>query len=187
MVLLVDENASGTNPGCAFDDDVIALVEVGGGGNVGREFVRVATVGINDEGERDGDAHLVQRPCEDNGRSAAKALAEDNDARLSSLVPGELAVAVEVERAADQFCGEVELVIFNGFYVQAGPAQALAVNGGGADAADRIVPALPAAYDSQHQRVAGPDRQRDGEVVEGLREAVRAACGREDGGEGEHV
>lgn len=46
----------------AFDEPVVALEDVGGGGNVGRDGVGVAAPGVDDEGEADGDTPLVESP-----------------------------------------------------------------------------------------------------------------------------
>jgi len=105
--LLVGQHTVGADARRALNDGVIALVEVGGGCDVGREFVGIRPIGIDDHCQRHGNPHLVQRACEDHGGAPAEALAEDNHARLGGLLRGQHAVAVEIEGAAHQLPGEV--------------------------------------------------------------------------------
>lgn len=158
----------------ALDEDVVALEDVGRGGDVGRHGVIVAAVAVDDEGQPDRHAPFMQGPGQVEYGSAAERLPEENDVGLGGFVRGELAIAVEVEGFADELLAEFQLVVFDRLDMDAGELFALQHDRIPADAAGGVVPALPAADDAEDQGVAGLDRHGHGEVVEGLIAGVGA-------------
>ena len=72
----------GVEGGGALDEQVVALEDVGGFGDVGRDDVSVLAVGVDDEGEADWRAPVIQSAREIQNGAPAEALAEEDDLRL---------------------------------------------------------------------------------------------------------
>lgn len=152
----------------AFDEPVVALEDVGGVGDVGRNGVIVSAIAVDDEGEPDGDAPFVESAGEVEHGAATEGLSEENDVGLGGFFGRKCAVPVEIEGFFDEFVREFELVVFHGFDVDAGEFFAFEDDGVAADAAGGVVPAFPATDDAEDEGLAGLDGEGHGEVVEGL-------------------
>lgn len=164
----------------AFEEEVVALEDIGGSGDIGRDGVIVAAIAVDDEGEADGDAPLVESAREVEDGAAAEGLSEEDDAGLGGFFGRKCAVAVEVEGLLDEFVGEFELVVLDRFDVDAGEFFAFEDDGVAADAAGGVVPAFPATDDAEDEGFAGLDGEGHGEVVEGLVAGVGGEGSREN-------
>ncbi len=164
----------------AFDEPVVALEDVGGGGDIGRDAVIVAAIAVDDESEADGDAPIVESPREVEDGAATEGLSEEDDVGLGGFLGRKCAVAVEIEGLFDEFVGEFELVVFDRFDVDAGEFFAFEDDGVAADAAGGVVPAFPATDDAEDEGFAGLDGEGHGEVGEGLIARVGGEGSREN-------
>ncbi len=164
----------------AFDEPVVALEDVGGGGDIGGDGVIVAAIAVDDKGEADGDAPLVQGPGEVKDGAATEGLSEEDDVGTGGFFGRKCAVPVEIEGFFDEFVREFELVVFDGFDVDAGEFFAFEDDGVAADAAGGVVPAFPATDDAEDEGLAGLDGEGHGEIVEGLVAGVGGEGSREN-------
>ena len=168
----------------AFDEPVVALKDVGGGGDVGRNGVIVSAIAVDDEGEADGDAPIVESPREVEDGAATEGLSEEDDVGTGGFFWRKCAVPVEIEGFFDEFVREFELVVFHRLNVDAGEFLAFEDDGVAADAAGGVVPAFPATDDAEDEGFAGLDGEGHGEVVEGLVAGVGGEGSRESAEKG---
>lgn len=179
-----DRGVFGVELAGAFDEPVVALEDVGGGGDIGGDGVIVAAIAVDDEGEADGDPPFIQSAGEVEDGAAAERLSEEDDVRLGGFFGRKCAVPVEIEGLFDEFVREFELVVFDGFDVDAGEFFAFEHDGVAADAAGGVVPAFPATDDAEDEGFAGLDGEGHGEIVEGLVAGVGGEGSRENANEG---
>lgn len=157
----------------ALDEPMVALEDVGGGGDVGGDGEGIAPVAVDDEGEADGDAPIVQGAGKGEDGAPAEGLSEEDEVRPGGFGGRKCAVLVEIESLFDEFVGEFEAVVLDGFDVDAGEFLAFEDDGVAADAARRVVPAFPATDDAEDEGFAGFEGQGGGEVGERLAAGVR--------------
>lgn len=171
----------GADGAFAANHEAVGLIEIRGPAHVGRDHGVVPAHAVNLNCQQYRDVPFAEVPRQLDGSRAAEAQPVDDDSRGPPLAGVEHAVLIAVKRALDQRNGQRPLAVRQSFDMQARDQQRAELEGQLARRPLVVVPAFPAAQESDYQRVVRDDRGWRAEVVPGL--GVEGWC--ENSGQGE--